>query len=560
MDSVGGGVNVERAKRKFIFVTGGVVSSLGKGLAAASLGALLEARGLKVTMLKMDPYINVDPSTMSPTQHGEVYVTDDGTETDLDLGHYERFVQTTMSRRNNCTTGQIYDTVIQKERRGDYLGATVQVIPHITDEIKRRILDAAEDADLCIVEIGGTVGDIESLPFLEAIREFRWDLGRENVLYVHLTLVPYIATAGEVKTKPTQHSVKELTGLGIQPDILLCRSDRPLEKKVKAKIAHFCNVEEDCVIAAADVETIYEVPLRFHDEGFDQRVVEKLNIWTGSPNLAKWRRIVKTAQNPKVTLNVAVVGKYVNLVDSYKSLHEAIAHGAIANEAKVAIDYVDSEELEKQDPAQRLAQAHAIIVPGGFGERGTEGKIRAIRYARENNVPILGICYGLHMMVIEAARNLLGLKRANSTEIAADTPDPVIDIMEAQKDVTKKGGTMRLGAWPCVLKPGSLVYSLYRRARISERHRHRYEVNNAYRERLEKAGLGPTGVSPDDQLVEIMELKGHPWFLGCQFHPELKSRPLDPHPLFRGLIKAAVARRAAIAPQKAKVRALRSAS
>jgi CTP synthase len=560
MDSVGGGVNVERAKRKFIFVTGGVVSSLGKGLAAASLGALLEARGLKVTMLKMDPYINVDPGTMSPTQHGEVYVTDDGTETDLDLGHYERFVQTTMSRRNNCTTGQIYDTVIQKERRGDYLGATVQVIPHITDEIKRRILDAAEDADLCIVEIGGTVGDIESLPFLEAIREFRWDLGRENVLYVHLTLVPYIATAGEVKTKPTQHSVKELTGLGIQPDILLCRSDRPLEKKVKAKIAHFCNVEEDCVIAAADVETIYEVPLRFHDEGFDQRVVEKLNIWTGSPNLAKWRRIVKTAQNPKVTLNVAVVGKYVNLVDSYKSLHEAIAHGAIANEAKVAIDYVDSEELEKQDPAQRLAQAHAIIVPGGFGERGTEGKIRAIRYARENNVPILGICYGLHMMVIEAARNLLGLKRANSTEIAADTPDPVIDIMEAQKDVTKKGGTMRLGAWPCVLKPGSLVYSLYRRARISERHRHRYEVNNAYRERLEKAGLVPTGVSPDDQLVEIMELKGHPWFLGCQFHPELKSRPLDPHPLFRGLIKAAVARRAAIAPQKAKVRALRSAS
>ncbi len=551
---------MERAKRKFIFVTGGVVSSLGKGLAAASLGALLEARGLKVTMLKMDPYINVDPGTMSPTQHGEVYVTDDGTETDLDLGHYERFVQTTMSRRNNCTTGQIYDTVIQKERRGDYLGATVQVIPHITDEIKRRILDAAEDADLCIVEIGGTVGDIESLPFLEAIREFRWDLGRENVLYVHLTLVPYIATAGEVKTKPTQHSVKELTGLGIQPDILLCRSDRPLEKKVKAKIAHFCNVEEDCVIAAADVETIYEVPLRFHDEGFDQRVVEKLNIWTGSPNLAKWRRIVKTAQNPKVTLNVAVVGKYVNLVDSYKSLHEAIAHGAIANEAKVAIDYVDSEELEKQDPAQRLAQAHAIIVPGGFGERGTEGKIRAIRYARENNVPILGICYGLHMMVIEAARNLLGLKRANSTEIAADTPDPVIDIMEAQKDVTKKGGTMRLGAWPCVLKPGSLVYSLYRRARISERHRHRYEVNNAYRERLEKAGLVPTGVSPDDQLVEIMELKGHPWFLGCQFHPELKSRPLDPHPLFRGLIKAAVARRAAIAPQKAKVRALRSAS
>lgn len=551
---------MERAKTKFIFVTGGVVSSLGKGLAAASLGALLEARGLKVTMLKMDPYINVDPGTMSPTQHGEVYVTDDGTETDLDLGHYERFVQTTMGRRNNCTTGQIYDTVIQKERRGDYLGATVQVIPHITDEIKRRILDAAEGADVCIAEIGGTVGDIESLPFLEAIREFRWDLGRENVLYVHLTLVPFIATAGEVKTKPTQHSVKELTGLGIQPDILLCRSDRLLDKKVKAKIAHFCNVEEDCVIAAADVETIYEVPLRFHEEGFDQRVVEKLNIWTGAPNLAKWRRLVKTAQNPKVTVNIAVVGKYVNLMDSYKSLHEAIKHGAIANEAKVVIDYVDSEELEKQDAAQRLAQAHAIIVPGGFGERGTEGKIRAIRYARENKVPILGICYGLHMMVIEAARNLLGLKRANSTEIAAGTPDPVIDIMESQKDVTSKGGTMRLGAWPCVLKPGSLVYSLYRRARISERHRHRYEVNNAYRERLEKVGLLATGVSPDDQLVEIMELKGHPWFLGCQFHPELKSRPLDPHPMFRGLVKAALARRAALAPRETKVRPLRSVS
>jgi CTP synthase len=557
---MGEGIQVDRAKTKFIFVTGGVVSSLGKGLAAASLGALLEARGLKVTLLKMDPYINVDPGTMSPTQHGEVYVTDDGTETDLDLGHYERFVQTTMSRRNNCTTGQIYDTVIQKERRGDYLGATVQVIPHITDEIKRRILDAAEGTDLCIVEVGGTVGDIESLPFLEAIREFRWDLGRENVLYVHLTLVPFIPTAGEVKTKPTQHSVKELTGLGIQPDILLCRCDRPLDKKVKGKIAHFCNVEENCVIAARDVETIYEVPLRFHEEGFDQRVVEKLNIWTGAPNLAKWRRIVKTAQNPKVQVNVAVVGKYVNLVDSYKSLHEAIAHGGIANEAKVTIDYVDSEELEKQDPGERLAQAHAIIVPGGFGARGTEGMIRAIRYARRNNVPILGICYGLHMMVIEAARDQLGHKRANSTEIVADTPDPVIDIMESQKDITRKGGTMRLGAWPCVLKPGSLAFSLYRRARISERHRHRYEVNNAYRAELEKAGLIATGVSPDDRLVEIMELKGHPWFLGCQFHPELKSRPLDCHPLFRGLLRAAVQRRAVLGQKRANVRELRPAS
>ena len=550
---------MERGKTKFIFVTGGVVSSLGKGLAAASLGALLEARGLRVTLLKMDPYINVDPGTMSPLQHGEVFVTDDGAETDLDLGHYERFVQTTMSRRNNCTTGQIYDTVIQKERRGDYLGATVQVIPHITDEIKRRINEAANDADIIIVEIGGTVGDIESLPFLEAIREFRWDLGRENVLYVHLTLVPFIPAAGELKTKPTQHSVKELTGLGIQPDLLLCRCDRPLEKKFKAKIAHFCNVEENCVIAAEDVASIYEVPLKFHEEGLDQRVVEKLNIWTGQPNLAKWRRLVKTAQNPKVTVNVAVVGKYVNLVDSYKSLHEAITHGALANEARVQVDYVDSEELEKGDAAERLKGAHAIIVPGGFGERGTEGKIRAVRYARESGVPILGICFGLHMMVIEAARDLIGLKRANSTEITPDSPDPVIHIMESQKDVAKKGGTMRLGAYPCQIRAGSLAASLYRRAKISERHRHRYEVNNSYRAALEKAGLIATGTSPDDRLVEIMELKGHPWFLGCQFHPELKSRPLDCHPLFRGLVRAAVQRRAAQAPGRSKVRELRTA-
>jgi CTP synthase len=551
---------VERAKTKFIFVTGGVVSSLGKGLAAASLGALLEARGLRVTMLKMDPYINVDPGTMSPLQHGEVFVTDDGAETDLDLGHYERFVQTTMSRRNNCTTGQIYDTVIQKERRGDYLGATVQVIPHITDEIKSRILLAAEGKDLCIVEVGGTVCDIESLPFLEAIREFRWDLGRENLLYVHLTLVPFIPAAGELKTKPTQHSVKELTGLGIQPDVLLCRCDRPLEKKFKAKIAHFCNVEENCVIAAEDVASIYEVPLKFHEEGLDQRVVEKLNIWTGQPNLTKWRRLVKTAQNPKVTVNVAVVGKYVNLVDSYKSLHEAIAHGAVANEARVQVDYVDSEELEKADAAERLKGAQAIIVPGGFGERGTEGKIRAVRYARENGVPILGICFGLHMMVIEAARALVGLKRANSTEIATDSPDPVIHIMESQKVLAKKGGTMRLGAYPCNLRAGSLALALYRRTKISERHRHRYEVNNSYREALEKVGLVATGTSPDDKLVEIMELKGHPWFLGCQFHPELKSRPLDCHPLFRGLIRAAVQRRAERSPGRAKVRELRTAS
>jgi CTP synthase len=551
---------VERGKTKFIFVSGGVVSSLGKGLAAASLGALLEARGLNVTLLKMDPYINIDPGTMSPLQHGEVFVTDDGAETDLDLGHYERFVHTTMGRRNNCTTGQIYDTVIQKERRGDYLGATVQVIPHITDEIKRRIQLAAEGSDICIVEVGGTVGDIESLPFLEAVRQFRWDLGRENVLYAHLTLVPFIPAAGELKTKPTQHSVKELTGLGIQPDILLCRCDRPLEQRFRAKIAHFCNVEENCVIAAVDVKTIYEVPIKFHEEGFDQRVVEKLNIWTGQPNLTKWRRLIKTAQNPKVTVNIAVVGKYVNLVDSYKSLHEAIAHGAIANEAKVEIDYVDAEELEKGDVGKRLANAHAIIIPGGFGERGIEGKINAVRYARERGVPILGICLGLQVMVIEHARNVLGIKRANSREFDEKTPDAVIDMMEYQKDVANKGGTMRLGSYPCTIKSGSLAASLYRRNPIGERHRHRYEVNNSYRAALEKAGFKATGTSPDDSLVEIMELPNHPWFLGCQFHPELRSRPLDCHPLFRGLIRAAVQRRAAQAPERSKVRELRSVS
>ncbi|HEV3110613.1 MAG TPA: CTP synthase [Candidatus Binataceae bacterium] len=549
----------KHSKTKFIFVTGGVVSSLGKGLAAASLGALLEARGLKITFLKMDPYINVDPGTMSPLQHGEVFVTDDGAETDLDLGHYERFVETKMSRRNNCTTGQIYDTVIQKERHGDYLGGTVQVIPHITDEIKRRINEAAIDADIIIVEIGGTVGDIESLPFLEAIRQFRWDRGRDNVLYIHLTLVPYIPAAGELKTKPTQHSVKELTGVGIQPDILLCRSDRAIEKKVKAKIAHFCNVEEDCVIAARDVETIYEVPLVFHDEGLDQRVVDKLNIWTGAPNLSKWRRIVKTAQDPKLAATIAVVGKYVNLVDSYKSLHEAIAHGAIANDARVTIDYVDAEELEKGDPVARLKHADGIIIPGGFGDRGIEGKIRAVRCAREGGIPILGICLGLQVMVIEFARNVLNLKRANSREFDQNTPDAVIDMMESQQSVTQMGASMRLGSYPCNLRPGSLAARLYRKLKVNERHRHRYEVNNDYRQRLADAGLIATGAAPDDTLVEIMELKGHKWFLGCQFHPELRSRPLDCHPLFRGLIQAALARRAETAPARSKVRELRSA-
>ncbi len=527
-------------RTKFIFVTGGVVSSLGKGLAAASMGALLESRGLKVTILKMDPYINVDPGTMSPFQHGEVFVTDDGAETDLDLGHYERFLSVRMSQKNNFTTGQVYDAVISRERRGDYLGGTVQVIPHITDEIKRRILEAAEGADVLIGEVGGTVGDIESLPFLEAIRQFRWDRGRENVLYVHLTLVPFIATAGEVKTKPTQHSVKELTGLGIQPDILLCRTDRILEPKIKAKIAHFCNVDENAVITAKDVDCIYEVPLVLHDEGLDERLVEKLNMWTGAPNLSKWQRTVQTAKSAREVVRVAVVGKYVDLTDSYKSLNEALAHGGIANECRVELIFVDSEKIEQEGLPDGLLRADAVLVPMGFGPRGTEGKIAAVRYAREEKVPFFGICFGMQMAVIEFARNVGGLAGANSTEVDPQTPHPVIDLMLGQRTVTKKGGTMRLGAYPCTLVEGTLAARLYGRRKISERHRHRYEFNNAYREQLTRRGLILSGVAPDDSLVEIIELADHPWFLACQFHPEFKSRPFDCHPLFKGFIRAAV--------------------
>jgi CTP synthase len=534
---------MERAKTKFIFVTGGVVSSLGKGLAAASLGALLEARGLKVTMLKMDPYINVDPGTMSPTQHGEVYVTDDGTETDLDLGHYERFVHTTMGRRNNCTTGQIYDTVIQKERRGDYLGATVQVIPHITDEIKRRINEAAEGYDVAIGEVGGTVGDIEGLPFLEAIRQFRWDRGRENVLYIHLTLVPYISAAGEVKTKPTQHSVKELTGLGIQPDILLCRTEHPLERKIKAKIAHFCNVDENAVITARDADCIYEVPLNFHEEGLDERLVEKLNMWTGAPNLSKWVKVVQTLKHPREQVRIAMVGKYVELTDSYKSLNEALVHGGIANECKVEVDHVDSEKIEQDGLPDAVERADGILVPMGFGPRGAEGKIAAVRYAREAKIPFLGICFGMQMAVIEFARHVCGLERANSSEVDENTPHPVIDLMTGQRSVTRKGGTMRLGAYPCILREDSLALRVYGKRRISERHRHRYEVNNAYREILSKHGLIFSGLSPDELLVEMIEFADHPWFLASQFHPEFKSRPLDCHPMFKGFIKAALQRK-----------------
>jgi CTP synthase len=527
-------------RTKFIFVTGGVVSSLGKGLASASIGALLESRGLKVSILKMDPYINVDPGTMSPFQHGEVFVTDDGAETDLDLGHYERFLSVRMSQKNNFTTGQVYDAVINHERRGDYLGGTVQVIPHITDEIKGRILAAAEGYDVLIGEIGGTVGDIESLPFLEAIRQFRWDRQRENVLYVHLTLVPYISTAGEVKTKPTQHSVKELTGLGIQPDILLCRTDRPLEAKIKAKIAHFCNVDEHAVITARDVDCIYEVPLALHEEGIDERLVEKLNMWTGAPNLAKWQKVVQTTKTAREVVRIAVVGKYVDLADSYKSLNEALAHGGFANECKVALDFVDSEKIVTDGLPDNLTTADGILVPMGFGPRGTEGKIAAVRFAREEKVPFFGICFGMQMAVIEYARHVCGLADANSSEIDERSPHPVIHLMQSQHTVTRKGGTMRLGAYPCSLSEHSLAARVYGKRKISERHRHRYEFNNAYRDQLTKAGLILSGLSPDESLVEIVELADHPWFVGCQFHPEFKSRPFDCHPLFKGFIRAAL--------------------
>jgi CTP synthase len=530
-------------KTKFIFVTGGVVSSLGKGVASSSIGALLEARGLDVTMVKMDPYINVDPGTMSPFQHGEVFVTDDGAETDLDLGHYERYVSTRMSRANNFTTGVVYHTVISKERRGDYLGGTVQVIPHITDEIKRRILAAAEGFNVCIVEVGGTVGDIESLPFIEAIRQLGWDVGRENALYVHLTLVPYIAAAGELKTKPTQHSVKELTGFGIQPDILLCRAERPLEQKVKAKIALFCNVDESRVISAPDVQHIYEVPLVFHAEGLDERIVERLNTFTGSPNLSRWRRIVSVIKKPHDTVRIAMVGKYVDLGDSYKSLNEALAHGGIANEVRVEVTHVDSERIEKDGIPDSVKQADGVLVPMGFGPRGTEGKIEAVRYAREQKVPFLGICFGMQMAVIEYARHVCGLARANSTEVDPQTPHPVIDLMTGQRGLTQKGGTMRLGAYPCQLEEGSLARRVYKRQKVSERHRHRYEFNNAYRDQLQSAGLVFSGLSPDGSLVEMIELPDHPWFIASQFHPEFRSRPMDCHPLFRGFIRAALERK-----------------
>jgi CTP synthase len=546
------GGTLTNVRTKYIFVTGGVVSSLGKGLASSSIGALMELRGLKINFLKFDPYINVDPGTMNPFQHGEVYVTDDGAETDLDLGHYERFSNAKMSRRNNFTTGQIYDSVISKERRGDYLGSTVQVIPHITDEIKAKIFDLAQDVDIVIVEIGGTVGDIESQPFLEAIRQIRGDVGRENTLYIHLTLVPYISTAGELKTKPTQHSVKELREIGIQPDILLCRTDRTLAPEVKGKIALFCNVDKDAVIAAKNAETVYEVPINFHEERLDEKIVEKLNIWTGRPDLKEWERVVKRIKQPHRETTIAVVGKYVGLVESYKSLTEALIHGGIANDARVQLKYIDSEQVEKEGPEAFLKDANGILVPGGFGTRGIEGKIKAIQYAREKRIPYFGICLGMQCAVIEAARHCAGLKGANSTEFDLHTPHPIIYLMEEWVDhnqtlqkrttETAKGGTMRLGVYPCRIDEKSLALEAYNKKLIFERHRHRYEFNNAYRADLEKAGFIFSGLSPDKGLVEIVELKGHPWFLGCQFHPEFKSKPMDPHPLFREFIKASLRR------------------
>lgn len=529
-------------KTKFIFVTGGVVSSLGKGIASASIGALLESRGLTITLQKLDPYINVDPGTMSPFQHGEVFVTDDGAETDLDLGHYERFTTVRMSKKNNFTTGQVYDAVIAKERRGDYLGGTVQVIPHITDEIKGNILKVADNVDVVIVEIGGTVGDIESLPFLEAIRQLRFDLGKENCLYIHLTLIPFIHTAGELKTKPTQHSVNKLREIGIQPDILLCRTSRNLSPELKAKVALFCNVDRDAVITARDVDCIYEVPLVFHNEGLDEKIVKLLNIWTGSPKLEQWERIARKIKNPRHEVTIGIVGKYIDLQDSYKSLHEALVHGGIANNSSVNLIYIDSEKVEKNSLKALLKDIDAVLVPGGFGSRGIEGKILAIQYARAEKIPFFGICLGMQVAAIEIARDLCGLKDANSSEFNPDTPYPVIDMMLEQKGVTSKGGTMRLGAYPCVLKKGTLAFRAYYDGKheISERHRHRYEVNNAYREEMEKTGVVFSGLSPDGSLVEIMEYKNHPWFLGCQFHPEFKSRPMQPHPLFEEFIKAAI--------------------
>jgi CTP synthase len=529
---------------KFIFVTGGVVSSLGKGIAAASLGRLLVERGLSVTMQKFDPYINVDPGTMSPFQHGEVFVTDDGAETDLDLGHYERFIDRSLTQQNNVTTGRIYQTVIHKERRGEYLGSTVQVIPHITDEIKHAIRRSAPGHDVVITEIGGTVGDIESLPFLEAIRQFRQEVGRDNAIFMHLTLVPYIAAAGELKTKPTQHSVRDLMQIGIQPDILICRSEQPLGADIKRKIALFCNVDFDCVVESPDVRSIYEIPLRFHDQGLDAVVCERLRLTTPEPDLGRWRVMTERTLRPTNRVKIAVVGKYTDLHDAYKSVHEALVHGGIAHDAGVEIQWLSSDRFTDAAAAGQLLGGYdGLLIPGGFGIRGVEGMIEAVRWARSNELPFFGICLGLQIAIIEFARNVCRLPNPNSTEFAPDCESPVIALMPSQRDVVDLGGTMRLGAYAARLRPGSRAAQAYGTTEISERHRHRWEVSNAFRDVLAEFGLRLSGVSPDGGLVEVIELPEHPWFLGCQFHPELKSRPTRPHPLFVGFVGAALERR-----------------
>jgi CTP synthase len=534
--------NGGRDLTKYIFVTGGVVSSLGKGITAASLGRLLKSRGCKVSMQKFDPYINVDPGTMSPYQHGEVFVTEDGAETDLDLGHYERFIDKNLTRTSNVTAGRVYHSVIKKERRGDFLGDTVQVIPHITNEIKDLIQRIAveECPDVVITEIGGTVGDIESLPFLEAIRQFKSNIGRENVLYIHVTIIPYLRAAGELKTKPTQHSVKELRSIGIQPDIIVCRSERPLSKDLKDKIALFCDIEKNGVIEAVDADSIYEVPLMLEAQGFADIAVERLGLVCGKPDLKEWEELVSVCRNPTQQTRVAVVGKYIELRDAYKSINEAICHGGIAHRAAVKIDWVDAGVLENGDAGEILGAANGILVPGGFGYRGIGGKVKAINYARSHGIPFFGICLGMQCAVIEFARNVCGLEDASSTEFDPETPYPVIDLLPEQREVEDLGGTMRLGHYTCLLQPGSWSSRAYEAASVEERHRHRYEFNNVFRQQMQDCGLQVTGTSPDGRLVEIVELPDHPWFVACQFHPEFKSRPNRPHPLFKAFIGAAL--------------------
>lgn len=539
------------SKTRFIFVTGGVVSSLGKGIASASLAALLQARGFKVRCRKLDPYLNVDPGTMSPIQHGEVYVTDEGAETDLDLGHYERFTGVAAKRSDNVTTGKIYSQVIAKERRGDYLGATVQVIPHVTDAIKSFVMNDLSDEDFILCEIGGTVGDIEGLPFLEAIRQLGNELGEKRAMFIHLTLLPYISTSGELKTKPTQHSVKELLSVGIQPDVLVCRADRPIPESERRKIAQFCNVPESNVIAALDVDTIYQVPISYYEQGFDRVVFDHFGMDVKQePDLSRWHKVVERIRRPESTVKIAIVGKYTTMLDSYKSLSEALIHGGIANNVKVKLEWLDSEIFEREDAVHQLEGVSAILVPGGFGERGTIGKIRAVQFAREHKIPYFGICFGMQMAVIEVARHLAGVTDANSTEFGAQK-NPIVGLMtewEHEGGIERRavdgdlGGTMRLGIYPCHIQKGTLAAQVYGKATIQERHRHRYEVNIHYREKLEKVGLIFSGVSPDGHLPEIVELKGHPWFIGVQFHPELMSKPFAPHPLFTSFVGAALER------------------